>query len=257
MKLCASRRRAPARLQIWYYNAPVMEIQIAVSKVGKYATSESGDTLEMIERPGGGLSLVRVDGQHTGRGAKAVSNLVARQAIGLLAEGVRDGAAARAAHDTLFTQHGGRVQATLNIISVDLASKTLVLSRNNPNPIFVVRPAGVTELADPSRPIGLYRHTRPVINEVPLQAETVVVVYTDGLAGAGARKGKLMDARAKVEKLHTAGLEAAQTWADRLLAEAVAHDEGRPADDVSVLVVAVLRRQSADDARRMLVRLPL
>ena len=238
-----------------------MEIQIAVSKVGKYATGESGDTLEMIERPGGGLSLVlaAARGQHSGRGAKAVSNLVARKAISLLAaaRGVRDGAAARAAHDALFTQHNGKVQATLNIISIDLASKTLVLSRNNPNPIFVARPAGVTELADASRPIGLYRHTRPVISEVPLQADTVVVVYTDGLATAGARKGKLVDVRAKVEKLHTAGLEAAQTWADRLLAEAVSHDEGRPADDISILVVAVLRRQTPDEARRLLVRLPL
>jgi serine phosphatase RsbU (regulator of sigma subunit) len=234
-----------------------MEIQIAVSKVGKYATRESGDTLEMIERPGGGLSLVLVDGQHSGRGAKAVSNLVARKAISLLAEGVRDGAAARAAHDALFTQQGGQVQATLNIVSVDLVSKTLVLSRNNPNPVYVVRPAAVTELADPSRPIGLYRHTRPAISEIPLQADTVVVVYTDGLATAGARKGKLIDLRAKVEKLHTAGLEAAQTWADRLLAEALAYDDGRAADDISVLVVAVLKRQTPDEARHMLVRMPL
>lgn len=234
-----------------------MEIQIAVSKIGKYATSESGDTLEMIERPGGGLSLVLVDGQHSGRGAKAVSNLVARKAVSLLAEGVRDGAAARAAHDTLFAQHNGKVQATLNIVSVDLVSKTLVLSRNNPSPIFVARPSGVTELADPSKPIGLYRHTRPVISEVPLEADTVVVVYTDGLATAGARKGKLMDVHAKVEKLHAAGLEAAQTWADRLLAEAAAHDDGRAADDISVLVVAVLKRQTPDEARRLLVRMPL
>ena len=234
-----------------------MELQIAVSKVGKYATSESGDSLEMIERPGGGLSLVLVDGQHTGRGAKTISNLVARKAVSLLAEGVRDGAAARAAHDALFTQHSGKVQATLNIVSVDLASKTLVLSRNNPSPIFVVRPSAVTELSDPSQPIGLYRHTRPVISEIPLQADTVVVVYTDGLATAGTRKGKLMDVRAKVEKLHTAGLEAAQTWADRLLSEALSHDDGRPADDISILVAAVLKRQTPDDARRLLVRMPL
>ena len=38
-----------------------MEIQIAVAKVAKWASRESGDTLEMIERPGGGLSLVLDD----------------------------------------------------------------------------------------------------------------------------------------------------------------------------------------------------
>ena len=74
-----------------------MEVQIAVAKINKYAVSESGDTLEVVERPNGGLSVVLADGQSSGRGAKAISLLVVRKVIGLLAEGVRDGAAARAA----------------------------------------------------------------------------------------------------------------------------------------------------------------
>jgi len=40
------------------------------------------------------------------------------------------------------------------------------------------------------------------------------------------------------------------------LAEAVALDEGRPADDISVVVLKVLKR-SGDDVRRMMVRLPI
>ena len=68
----------------------MMEVQFAVAKVSKWASRESGDTLEMIERPHGGLSMVLVDGQTSGRSAKAISNLVARKAIQLLGEGVRD-----------------------------------------------------------------------------------------------------------------------------------------------------------------------
>jgi serine phosphatase RsbU (regulator of sigma subunit) len=234
-----------------------MEIQVAVAKVGKYASRESGDSLEMVERPRGGLSLVLVDGQHSGKGAKAVSNLAARKAISLLAEGVRDGAAARAAHDYLYTQHEGKVQAALNIVSIDLVSQTLLLSRNNPLPVYVVRPDCILELADPCRPIGLYRHTRPVITEMPLEAHTVAVVYTDGLSTAGVRRGKTFDVRAAVARLHEEGLAAAQTWADRLLAQALEHDEHRPADDISILIVAVLPRQSRDDVRRLLVSMPL
>ncbi|MBI4730570.1 MAG: hypothetical protein HY781_00240 [Chloroflexi bacterium] len=73
-----------------------MEVQIAVAKTNKYAVTESGDTLEVVERPNGGLSVVLADGQTSGRGAKAVSMMVVRKVISLLAEGVRDGAAARA-----------------------------------------------------------------------------------------------------------------------------------------------------------------
>jgi len=40
-----------------------MEMQIAVAKINKYATSESGDTLDVVERPTGSLSVVLADGQ--------------------------------------------------------------------------------------------------------------------------------------------------------------------------------------------------
>jgi serine phosphatase RsbU (regulator of sigma subunit) len=234
-----------------------MEIQVAVAKVGKYATRESGDTLEMVERPRGGLSFVLVDGQHSGRGAKAISNLVARKAISLLGEGVRDGAAARAAHDYLFTQHEGKVQASLSIVSIDLVSKTILLTQNSPLPIFVVLPNEVRELSDPSAPVGLYRHTRPTITELPLEPHTTAIVYTDGLASAGIRRGKPYPLRSAVERLHSDGVAVAQKWADRLLAEALEYDEQRPADDISILIVAVLPRQTSDEARRLLVRMPL
>src|ERR671924_2439231 len=114
-----------------------MEVQIAVAKINKYAVSESGDTLEVVERPNGGLSVVLADGQSSGRGAKAISQMVVRKVIGLLAEGVRDGAAARAASDALFTERQGKVISTLNIASVDLSSGTIVLTRNNPSPVIV------------------------------------------------------------------------------------------------------------------------
>ena len=52
-----------------------MEVQFAVAKIGKYATSESGDTLEMIERPHGGLSFVLVDGQRSGKSARIKEKL--------------------------------------------------------------------------------------------------------------------------------------------------------------------------------------
>jgi serine/threonine protein phosphatase PrpC len=49
-----------------------------------------------------------------------------------------------------------------------------------------------------------------------------------------------------------------QDLADHLLAEAVEMDDGRPRDDISVVVVAVKQRaEYADDVRRLGGRLPL
>jgi hypothetical protein len=44
--------------------------------------------------------------------------------------------------------------------------------------------------------------------------------------------------------------------ADALLSHAVRLDDNRPADDISVVVIAVKRRHG-DDVRRMTVRLPI
>ena len=125
-----------------------MEIQIAVAKINKYAVSESGDTLEVVERPNGGLSVVLADGQSSGRGAKAVSMMIVRKVIGLLAEGVRDGAAARAASDALYTEKGGKVSSTLNIASLDMHTKSIVLTRNNPAPVLIAEGRKVFRKAD-------------------------------------------------------------------------------------------------------------
>ncbi|RLC77127.1 MAG: serine/threonine-protein phosphatase [Chloroflexi bacterium] len=234
-----------------------MEIEVAVAKAGKWAVSESGDTLEMIERPHGGMSFVLVDGQRSGRSAKAISNLVARKAVSELAEGVRDGAAARAANDYLYTHRGGRVSATLNILSVDLVSGTLVLSRNSQCPTIVITPdEGLRLLDEPSQPVGVRRFTKPQITELPLVAGTIVVVYTDGLEAAGARSSYVFDVPAVVREIVAGGDTSSRRLADDLLERALALDNGRPRDDVSVLVLRVVDRVS-DGVRRLTLSLPL
>jgi serine phosphatase RsbU (regulator of sigma subunit) len=233
-----------------------MEVQIAVAKVNKYAVSESGDTLEVVERPNGGLSVVLADGQSSGRGAKAISLMVVRKVIGLLAEGVRDGAAARAASDALFTEKQGRVISTLNIASVDLSSGTLVLTRNNPAPMFICRGERIDILDEESIPLGTSRNVRPVITEVAIDPGLMVVIYTDGLVHAGKRRGMPMDVGATIQSLLDDQDPGPQTLADGLLSEAVSRDDNRPADDISVLVLKVTAR-AGDNVRRMAVRLPI
>ena len=235
---------------------PVMEVCIGVAKINKYAVSESGDTVEIVERPTGGLSIVLADGQSSGRGAKYVSILVVRKVISLLAEGVRDGAAARAASDALFTERGGKVSATLNIFSVDRQTNTLVVSRNNPAPVILAQDEQIRLLDEKCLPIGLYRDTRPVISEIPLETGLTAVMFSDGMVHAGSRYGERMDIVACLESLLWEEDPSAQMIADDLLATALKLDQGRPVDDISIVVLRV-SNQTGDSVRRMTVRLPL
>jgi serine phosphatase RsbU (regulator of sigma subunit) len=233
-----------------------MEVQIAVAKVNKYAVSESGDTLEVVERPNGGLSVVLADGQSSGRGAKAISQMVVRKVIGLLAEGVRDGATARAASDALFTDKQGKVISTLNIASLDLASRTIVLTRNNPAPMYICLGEQIDSLGEESIPLGTSLNVRPLITEIAIEPGLIIVIYTDGLVHAGKRRGMPMDVGATLRSVLEDQDPSPQILADSLLAQAVSLDENRPADDISVLVLKVASR-TGDNVRRMTVRLPI
>jgi serine phosphatase RsbU (regulator of sigma subunit) len=233
-----------------------MEVQIAVSKVNKYATSTSGDTVEVIERPNGGLSIVMADGQSSGRGAKWVSSFVVRKVISLLADGVRDGAAARAASDALFTERSGKVSATLNILSVDMQTSTLVITRNNPAPVLVASDEEITCLDETSTPIGLRRDTRPLICEFPLEIGLTVVVYTDGLVYAGSRDGLSMEVDTCLKSSLEESDPTPQEIADSLLEYALKLDRGRPVDDTSVIVLRVMAYPETTKVRRMSVSLP-
>lgn len=232
-----------------------MEISVAVAKTNKYAISESGDTLEVVERPNGGVSVVLADGQTSGRGAKAISSMVVRKVIGLLAEGVRDGAAARAASDHLFTERNGKVTACLNILSADLQTGTLVIARNNPTPVFIATHGKVDCLSANSKPIGTSRNIRPAITEIPLESGITVVMYTDGVFYAGDRYGQQLDICTMLNSLIEDQDPPAQMIADNLLTQAIQLDQGRPNDDMSIVVLKVLA-QEADPIRRMTVRLP-
>ena len=233
-----------------------MHLDIAVAKVRKYAVPESGDTIETIERPNGGLSIVVVDGQRSGKSAKAISNMVARKAVSLLAEGVRDGAVARAAHDYLYTQRAGKVSATLNIASVDLDSRTLVLSRNSHCPIVVAQNGEPRLLDEPSNPVGVHKGTKPVITEIPLAPATIVVIYTDGLIAAGERTGQKLDVLQAMHELLPHRLTARQIARD-LLDRALALDDHRPADDISLVVLSISQFDQRNDVRWLNVSMPI
>lgn len=236
----------------------MLELQAAVAKVGKYASPESGDTIEMIERPQGGFSLVMVDGQGSGRGAKTLSNLVTARALAMLKDGARDGAVARAVHDYLYGYRNGQVSATLNILSVDFQARSILMSRNNPLPYYILTADGLQSLNEPSKPIGLYPNTKPIISQHDIREQMYLIAFTDGIAQAGTRYGKDMDLGNFLASLNCDGSCDAKDIADQILSRAIVLDQQRPNDDMSVMVVsAQSREEDAPKIRRMEMRFPL
>jgi serine phosphatase RsbU (regulator of sigma subunit) len=234
-----------------------LEIQAAAQKINKYATAESGDTVEIIERPNGGISMVMADGQRSGRSAKTISNIVVRKAISLIGEGVRDGAVARATHDYLRTHRGGKVSAELIILSVDLRTSTVVISRNTRCPILLRICDAFTWLDQESDAVGIYANTKPAIAEFQIEPLLTFVAFTDGVWSSGRQSDSVIDIEAILRRVDPDCMASADTIAQAVLSEAMARDKGRPRDDACVLVMKTVQRAEPNQIRRLSIRFPI
>lgn len=230
-------------------------IEAAVAKTNKHASRESGDTVELAERPTGGLSLVLADGQGSGKAARGLSLLVTAKAVALLKEGVRDGAVARAVADALFAHRHGQVSATLDILSVDLRSGAVLLTRHAETPAVIGSHGGWRTEPTAAGPLGRSPLARPEVRQFPAEPGLCVVVVSDGIDRAGERFGEPpFDVAAFAATVPAGG---AQALADALLAEAIRRDRGRPADDMTVVALALGRHRDEPIVRRLAVALPV
>lgn len=233
-----------------------LRIDIAIAKTNKYASRESGDTVEIVERPGGGMSVILADGQGSGRAAKSLSMLVTAKVASLIKEGVRDGACARAANDFLHAMRHGQVSATLDILSVDLKTSTVVITRNGDSSYFVKTDDMIEVNRGQERALGLHARTRPWAAEFPLSSCRRVVLISDGIANSGKKSGMETFDLARASLEFDAGVPA-QTIADTILAEAIARDKDKPGDDMSVVALALSSHQDQIVIRRMNAEVPL
>ncbi len=234
-----------------------LAVEVGIAKTNKYASRESGDTAEFVERPAGGFSVVMADGQGSGRAAKSLSLMITSKAVTLLKEGVRDGAVARGVHDFLFAFRNGQVSSTLDILSVDLRSGTVVITRNAATPMLVGQRDEFTAVPGGSGPIGLYHMTRPSVTQVPLEDGLCIILTSDGVPGAGRRAGLGEFDLTAFAATELTGDLAAETMADRMLSAAIARDDRRPADDMTVVALALRHHAEAPLIRRLSARMPL
>jgi serine phosphatase RsbU (regulator of sigma subunit) len=233
-----------------------LTIDVAVAKTNKYASRESGDTVEIVERPGGGISVILADGQGSGRAAKALSLLVTAKVSALLKEGVRDGASARAANDFLFAMRNGQVSATLDILSVDLKTGTVVITRNSETACYARTDDGSELSAGAERPLGIHPRTRPWAAEIAIGPGVRVILVSDGITNSGRRVGLPPLDLATISATASPEASAAEI-ANLVLGEAITRDRDKPADDMSVVALTLPEHDQTTLVRRMGVEVPL
>jgi serine phosphatase RsbU (regulator of sigma subunit) len=183
--------------------------------------------------------------------------LLTAKAVALLKEGVRDGAVARAVHDTLLAYRGGKVSASLDILSADLKHGNLVLTRNGTSPVIVKSPGGVTAMPAEEGPIGIYPFTRPSVVQFPLTPDFQIWLMTDGVVTAGRKWGLAAIDFVRVAEEISARPVDIRSQAESLLECAVAADRGRPADDMCVVSLKTESSDVEESMRTLHMTFPL
>jgi len=224
-----------------------MEVKIGLAKTSKYATGVCGDSCDIVERPHGGISAVIADGQGNGLAAHHTSSWVVHKAVELISDGARDGAVARAVHDYLYAMKDKKVSCTLTVLSADLDTETLVVSRNSNCPVIVKTEEYETVYDEDVSPIGVNRHMKPLMYELPLTPGLLVVSYTDGIAHAGRKRtGHEADFEKIMDIIRDNPPGDAAYIAKAIMDYALELDDEKATDDMTVVVLGVTSGSPAE-----------
>jgi serine phosphatase RsbU (regulator of sigma subunit) len=121
----------------------------------------------------------------------------------------------------------------------------------------LVKQGGRVEiLADPVHPIGFHQFMKPVIHEISLEEGTIIVTFTDGILHAGRKYGRQLRLDTFTTMMMETDASGIQLLTDQMFELALNLDEGRPADDMTLLTLGV---HSANESRvgRLRVTYPM
>lgn len=233
-----------------------MEIQAAIAKIDRYSFNEEGNKVEIIERPNGGISIVMAEGKLSGSRSKGVTMKAVHAVLNLIAEGVPDGASSRVVLQRIRDEHRERADVKLTILSCDLLSNTIVITKNNLVPVLIYE-EGESRFLPLDEDSESHRYD-PVVYQFEFKLGQTFILITEGVQNAGAHEDNKIDLRTALGSIYDEDIDetSVQNVADYLLQQAIAYDSGRPRDDMTVVVLKV-SPATMKDIRREYVCFPI
>ena len=232
-----------------------MELQAAISKTARYSSTAQGDNVEIIERPHGGISIIMAEGKLSGRRSRSIAMKAVHSILNLIASGLHDGAASRTVLANINEEHKGKALVSLSIISCDLDSRSIVITKNNTTPVITVFEGTVDYLRfDDAN--GSDSSVVPSVYQFEIEEGRDFILVSDGILQAGSQYEQPLDLRVSVESLFEDDEPTVQEVADAILNQAISQDVGRPQDDMTVTVLRI-SASSSTNIRREYVQFPI
>ena len=233
MRACV--REGMLSTQAMYEQAPALSLEIGAALRSRSGEAVTGDSYISRALPGGRHVLALSDGMGSGVSAMQES----RAALELMAESLRAGytrSQAIAVVNALMLMCTGReMYATMDLCMIDLHSAEAAFEKLGACASYVVRDGEVRAIGADTLPVGVLPDVESSSQRMTLQCGDVVIMLTDGVAGA--YPGGEEALRAAIAKLHWLHPQAV---GERLIEQCL--QEGRARDDMAVLCMRVGRQ---------------
>jgi len=205
---------------------------IAIRTTHKYAVQASGDVARVIDLPDAGVAVLVIDGQGSGRAARAVARSVATRLAEMLESGASAASSAMAANEILYSDRGGQVSVSFDIVRA-AANGTIEIAGYSTN-TGVIFDIGWKMIDANSVPAGHSYGALPRIARYDVGAVSAIVLATDGIATSYRSETELLSSLQRLGD----SIEPCRV-AETLFEESLVAADGRPKDDLTVAVMAL------------------
>jgi stage II sporulation protein E len=217
--------------------APPWKVSVGIAAAPRYRAGVSGDTYLATPLEPGRYLLALGDGMGAGQQAAETSGTAMELLRDLLAAGFTPAMALQTVNMVLLLRSPRESFTTLDMALINCNRGTAELFKLGACPSFIQREGAVKDFHSHSLPSGILEDLQVEPLREELQQGDLLVMVSDGVFEA--HRDLNEKERWLVRALQRAGEARPQEIADRLLKQARALVDGRPRDDMTVVVARI------------------
>jgi len=215
-------------------------MQIGMSKITKNNYKISGDSFTKTKLEDGKYLIAISDGMGSGKEAKKSSEVALKMLEKLLKEGFDKDASINLINSTINLNTNEELYATLDIAILDLYQGNIECIKNAACPTFIKSGQEVSEINSVGLPAGILENIDFVVYEKDLKENDIIIMCSDGLLDSKLQNGNEQNwLKTTLENMETTNV---QRIADILISEAKDNSMGIAKDDMTVIVVRIVKK---------------
>ncbi len=215
-------------------------LQTGVASAKKEGETVSGDITSSVRLGDGKYLFTISDGMGTGKTAQKNSKIAVNMLERLLSSGFEKETSLKLINSAILTANKEDNYATLDINILDLYAGNIQLVKSGACPTYIKRRRNVSIIKSNSLPSGIMNEVSVDTYEKDLENGDIIVSCSDGIIDSSTEyANRDLWLKYLLEDIQT---DSPERIADIILKEAVDNCVGKPKDDMSVVVMKVIKK---------------